>query len=392
MDNNKLHIIFDNYIKRFHYLNSGSRLESYKWQICQAFPSKMREALESPTDEFANKLKAVEKLSYNIPDSNVRPFDGLVVIARENPEAVRKLFLDLYKPDNNDLDIKKERIDTFLHNSTDLFNEYIGTGFRYKQSPWSVSAYQFLNEPDHYYLFKPLHARAFADCVEFYDDWGTGENIKWEVFYRMCDQLVEAINDYPALLEIDATRFKEFSKVPGDMHPDTLKHILAYDIIYCAYEYYLYSGQEPENGEKGKSKILSPKTREYHLQMQRKAIEEQANYQKTFDDFDRLIIAVDYLCETFKVGTSVIHKQYGEGIVKTINHKLYDPSAIVSFKNRDVKFGICTVVANDLITTTDIHFCEMVSQYMDVLKRCQDLPKTAATAEKILEPYKEYLD
>lgn len=29
----------------------------------------------------------------------------------------------------------------------------------------------------------------FADCIEFYDDFGMGDHVKLKTYYRMCDEL-----------------------------------------------------------------------------------------------------------------------------------------------------------------------------------------------------------
>ena len=44
-------------------------------------------------------------------------------------------------------------------------------------------------DPEHYYLYKALQAKRFADCVEFYDNWGSGTQMDLQVYHRMCDEL-----------------------------------------------------------------------------------------------------------------------------------------------------------------------------------------------------------
>lgn len=67
--------------------------------------------------------------------------------------------------------------------------------------------YLFLYDPDHNYIYKATHALAFADCVEFYDDWGWGDSVRLDVYYRMCDQLVKAAKADKDLMAADARRF-----------------------------------------------------------------------------------------------------------------------------------------------------------------------------------------
>ena len=44
--------------------------------------------------------------------------------------------------------------------------------YSYKQTARSVSGYLFLYDPDNHYMYKAMQAKLFADCIEFYGDWG----------------------------------------------------------------------------------------------------------------------------------------------------------------------------------------------------------------------------
>lgn len=82
-----------------------------------------------------------------------------------------------------------------------------------------------------------------ADCVEFYDDWGWGDSVKLDVYYRMCDQLVKAAKADKDLMAVDARRFLgEWGQNSDSLYPDPEKHILAFDLIYCCSTYGLFKG------------------------------------------------------------------------------------------------------------------------------------------------------
>ena len=78
-------------IDKFDYINGPVHMEYYKWHVCNEFPALMKDAMESSDDVFASKLELVRKCTYNIIDSYTQPLAGLVALASEEPESVRKL-------------------------------------------------------------------------------------------------------------------------------------------------------------------------------------------------------------------------------------------------------------------------------------------------------------
>ena len=244
MNKNNLYQIFQGYVDKFDYFNDESHTEYYKWQICHEFPILMKKALESQEEDFSKALYEVKKGTYNIIDSYTTPFNGLVELSRKEPETVRKMFIDLYQEDGGDLAIRMEKIADFFKRAEELLekSEYAGS-YLFKQNSHSVSSYLFLNDPDNHYMYKASHCQAFADCIEFYSDWGSGDNIKLDVYHRMCDEVLQEILNAPELLNTDRSRYDDRLKLlPGELHKDSNKHIFFFDIIYCASSYSLYGG------------------------------------------------------------------------------------------------------------------------------------------------------
>ena len=112
-----------------------------------------------------------------------------------------------YVYDGGDPKVQMAKIEDFFAQSNELLDKYFPASFLYKPNSRSVSALLFLNDLDHHYRYKAKQSRRFADCVEFDDDWGTGDNIRLDIYYRMCDELVDAIKDCPALMETDRSRY-----------------------------------------------------------------------------------------------------------------------------------------------------------------------------------------
>lgn len=383
MDQNNLNQIFQHYIEKFDYINNTEHIEYYKWQICEEFPVRMKAALSADTKDFSKALYEAKKCTYNIIDSYTQPFSGLVDFAKpeNNPEAVRKMFMDLYADDGGDLKVQMEKIADFFNRSNDLLDKYATGSFLYKQNSHSVSAYLFLNDPDHHHMFKATHCRRFADCVEFYDDWGGGDNIKLDVYYRMCEELVEHIKECPELLSTDNSRFDGRLKLSGGpLHPDKEKHILAFDLIYCCSTYDLFDGISYTK--------RNMKEKQLYLANKKKAQELKEALDKAKADYDLLDEALGYFLGRMSKGATIVHKKHGTGIIESADTR----NITASFNGNTVQFGLPVCIANDIISLDFPEFAEMADKYKPVLKRYNNIPMTLDRAAKDFEEYEEYLD
>lgn len=144
--------------------------------------------------------------------------------AEREPETVRRMFSALFS--EGDL---KARIDCFLQDSKPLEQKY--GGWRYKQSLSAVMSYLACWRPDEHFFYKYTEACEFAQIVEFEDGWGWGASFRPDVYYRMCNELIEAMWQCDELMCVNATRFEKDNR---KLWPDTALHILAYDMIYCS--------------------------------------------------------------------------------------------------------------------------------------------------------------
>lgn len=310
MNQENLKHIFSNYIEKFDVLNESPHEEYYKWQIAKKFPKLMDAALAASDKDFPAALAKVQKLTENLIDSkSVHPFSGLCQIAKKEPEAVRSLFLALYASDGGDMTSRMGKVQAFLEGNMSLVEHHYGDKSSYNPDFHAITVYLFLYDPDHNYLFKPTKARKFADCVEFCDDWGSGTGVKLDVYYRMCDQLVESIKKNEELLTVNKRRYYNFGNSPELMHPDNELHILAVDIIHCCgtEEYGLYDGISFTS--------LSAKERQKLLAEQK---EKELLLEKQLDAESKMELlkeALAYLDDIWQVGEEVVHKKWGKGII-----------------------------------------------------------------------------
>ena len=381
MNNNHLQQIFANYIKNFDLINNDEHEEYYKWQVCHEFPILMSKALEASDEDLPRALYEVKKSTYNIIDSYTQPMAGLVDFARKDAPAVREMLRNLYAPDGGDLKVQMEKIADFFKRSDELLDKLFPGSFLYKQNSHSVSSLLFLNDPDHHYMYKATQSQRFADCVEFYDDWGSGDNIKLDTYYRMCDELVARIKECEPLLDTDASRFDGRLKFKGGaLHPDTEKHILAFDLIYCCSVYDLFDGiTYTKRNMKEKKLYLAEKEKAEGL---------KKSYEKAQADMDALEEALRCFVDMMPVGSQVKHPKSSIGTVQSVNEN----RIIVKFHDKEVKFGLAVTLANNILSVENPTFAEKVNEYKPILKRAGNIPMLLESASKALKPYEEYLE
>ena len=382
MNDNHLQQIFTNYVQQFERINNTTHREYYKWQIIKVFRQRMDETLKASSEEFPAMLYKMKKLSENLIDNYTQPFHGLVKFAEHEPDTVREMFIALYSDDNGDIEIRKKKVSDFLRRSHELRDKYYPDSYLYKDDMHSVTGYLFLYDPDHNYIYKATHALAFADCVEFYDDWGWGDSVKLDVYYRMCDQLVEAAKSDAYLMAADERRFTDcWGQKPESLHPDLEKHILAFDLIYCCSTYGLFKGITFER----------PKSKDRQVMQERKekARELKANYDDAREQEKLLEEAKEYVNSVLCEGVVVHHKKFGDGTITGKNGSGIE----VLFENGErKKLGTFVSVANGLITTDAEGFVERIEEYRDLLKKEKSITAAVGYAERQLSSCIDYLD
>lgn len=383
MNENHLQQIFKNYIEKFEEINNTEHQEYYKWQIAKIFRPMMDDALKSEDAEFIRKLKQIRKKTENFIDSYTQPFGGLIRFADKWGEVkkVREMFQELFKDDGGDLEVRQKKIEAFLEQSHQLNNQYENGVFRYKDDFHSVTGYLFLYDPDHNYIYKASHVWRFADCVEFYDDFGMGDHVKLKTYYRMCDELVKAMKADTELMATDSSRFENGWGVdPATFHPDTEKHILAFDIIYCCSTYNLFKGIT----------YVRPKTKERQLMQEKKekAQELLVKLQQAQEQQEKLAQALQTLYKILNVGTKVKHLRYGSGIITAESEN----SVTINFTDgNERRFGLIESIAGGYICTENEKASTQLAAIKDILKKKSSIESAVSYAEKQFAPYSDYI-
>lgn len=327
------------------------------------------------------KLTVVKNTTSNVIDSYTRPFAGLCKLAEVEPQAVKNLLLDLYADDHNDIAIRQKKIDLFLRETNNLIDKYLNSSYMFPNDYHAATGYLFLYDPDNNYLFKTTHARLFADVVGFYDDWGSGKNTDLKVYYEMCDEALNVLKSYPDLMKTDMSRFDgRFSWNKKPLHPDTNKHILLFDIIFCTSVYSLFEGLTyTKRSNSGKKEYAMKKNRALYLQEQlNKAIEDEERLQNVIQAFKNIM----------PTGTEVIHKKYGT--VPVIGYK--KDNILISTPEGEKTLYLPLAVSNGFLTMNDEAFKEISEQNKDLLEQGKKLEKTRMNLEEQIQPLTAFLD
>ena len=383
MNKNQMHQIFAHYIDNFELLNDKEHEEYYKWQICAQFKDLMDEALEADPEDFADALYKVKECSVNIIDSYTQPFYGLVEFARREPETVQQMFMDLYSDDGGDVHVQMELIKNFFDQCNELLEKYFPDSYLYKQNSHSVSSYLFLYDPDHHYMYKATQSQVMADCIEFYDDWGTGDNIKLDIYYRMCDEIIAEMKQCPELINTNKSRYDgNLNFKPGKLHEDTELHILLFDIIYCSHVYNLFDGIT----------FARPKSKEKQLiiEQKNKAKTLLAAYDAAKAEADELEEAFSYIVSAIKEAGTVTHRVYGESEVLSVDSRYLKLKVLKTGEEKQL--GLSVVIANGIVSVATDDFKEKREQYLPLIKKADSIPRALDYASRALEPYEEYLN
>lgn len=376
MNKKVLHELFDGYISKFDIFNMPppGDDENYKWEAVANF----QRIFDLDARDFHKVLLDAEEVSVNLVDSFIRPFDGLVRMAEdhEDAETIRGMFRDLFEADKEDLAGQQRRIDEFLRQCDILLEKHYPGSYLFKNDQRSAMAYLWLHDPERYYLCKNSEAAYFAKCVGFYDDWGTYANFKLPVYYRFCDELVEAIREYQPLLNTHMSRFENTTRT---FHPDHNLHILAFDLIFCVGHYNLFGTNQPLSSQEIKLYLAQKEKAELHM----KAVRDADTVAQD------VITARSEIISLLQSGAAVRHKSYGPANFKRMDGLLF----CFTFGDNPVemKFKLAAF-ADGFLRIDDPSFDEIVAKYAPAMRKEYHAQNTLERAKAALLPYEQFLD
>lgn len=375
MNTANLQSIFRKYIDNFETLNNEKNDETYKWAIAQEFQN-----FDIDAQDFVEMLTHMWKASENLIDSAQQlPFYALVDYARREPETVREMFRKLFADEYLDNVSKQVVIDEFIAASEELRKKYYPDSHLYMNNQRSVMMLLFLRYPNSNYGYKASQAKSFADCVEFYEDWGPMTDFRLDVFSRMCEQLIEEIKKNEALMQTHLSRFENTDR---KLHPDENLHILTLDIIYSSQAYNFYGDMTFDP--------INAKSRKLYYERVAKAKELAENLEKAKADAALLSEAKAYISQTLSKGVVVRHRAFGEGVIEECTGTII--AVYFSKINETKKLGLAVAVGNGFVALPSEEITQKIKEYIPILNRETQIPGNLTRAVEELKPYLEYLE
>ena len=349
------------YLDNFNMINDEDHREYYKWEAFKCF----KDNWDIEEDDFADMFKRAMRLTDNlINNSRVSPTNGIVKLAErpELKETVRGLFKDLYADDGGDIVVRQNKIENFRDKVNALLDEYEPGKWKFTQEFRTVMFYLNMYSPADNYLYKATEAREFMYCVEYGDDFGSGQSFNLGRYYRMCDELVAEIKNTPELVQSHKERMKD------TMIDDNDYHILAFDIIYCAVTYGLYSG----------IKIKRPVKKTTAKQRNDARIEElQAELADALKELNVVLIERAELSDIAVVGLKISHKKFGEGTVVSQDGN----TIIVRYGADEKKFSLPVAFSAGFLKCDDEEVVDLFTKQDDLDKQIKMIKSRVATAE-----------
>ena len=119
-----------------------------------------------------------------------------------------------------------------------------------------------------------------------------------------------------------------------------------------------------------------------------KAIQLSNKMKEAKEDLQKLEEAKEFINDSFSAGKHVIHKKYGEGIIKENAGEII----VVDFSGviKELDAGVCIV--NGIISLDDDKFAARFEEYSDVLENADLIKSRLICAEREFAYYSEYLE
>ncbi len=382
MNQKNLNQIFDEYIKQFSIINNETNAEYKKWQTAFQFPVLMKNALAKEGPEFVAGLEIARSAAGTLIDDRMQSMKGMVQLSRKLPNTVKELFLELYAGEHDTPAERSTRIASFIIKSNDLLEQYFPDENRYLQNDQSVMAYLFFNDPEHCFMYEGAASRHFGDVIEFFEDWGSGIHLNLAVYQEMCEAVLAELLENPVIRFLDQSRFDgRLKTTPGELHPDTNKHILLYDIMHCMNVYHM--------DENISFRRLSAKDRRQMLAEQEEAKPVIEEYLKAKEEADELRDIMEYILDHIQEGDRISHTRFGSGVIC----ELTNTSITVKYdaSEKQTKLVLPVVLANRTIHFENADVEARILVYEDILKRYDQIPRYFSYAEERVRPYRKFL-
>ena len=209
--------IISSYKQNFEHIHNE---EIYKWKAVKCFQDNWN---ENAADFPLMLDQALEKANNLLTSYNYYAKGMICEIAKNDPEAVRTMFISLF----DEFQPVTERVEGFIEGAERLRIKYGGGNWKqHYQTPNSVSIYLFFRYPDKYYIFKYRKFKELALNISYSDVPKRGKIEDIENYFDMCNEILKIVLQDNELLGMSQNRLS------AEDYPDRNFHILTEDIVY----------------------------------------------------------------------------------------------------------------------------------------------------------------
>lgn len=227
----KLRRAIEDYKKDF-----GERFkdEKYKWEAVKYFQDNWDIDAENFSAMLKNALSKTENL---LVSSRWLPKNMIEQFATEEPETVRKMFIELFD-EEQDIYV---RIDAFKNKSNELLLKYGNGASNHYQDEHAISVYLRHYYPDRYYIYKFGEMKKVASVIDADYTFKKGD---YENNFKNGQKMYEEIR--LELLNDSELADMLFAELSDDCYQDRGLNILAGDVGFYIDKFYSEKPIEPE--------------------------------------------------------------------------------------------------------------------------------------------------
>ena len=261
MNNENLHELINRYTADFERINNSTNDEIFKWRAVQHFQNVWfsERSINMPFPALFKEAK--RECSVLIDGARTMPANGIAKLAEQKPAEVEQLFMDvLFADDGGDIQKRQNNMDRFIAGIEELRMEIFPKNWKYIQDRRAASCYLSLFAPEENFIYKYSSVEKFSQFIEFGFDIGSGSSFRLDYYYSMCDLVVDALHEHRDLVDM------HFSFIDDSCYYDDSLHIMAFDLIYCAWCYGYYSGLTHKSKKKiNKNLAIASRIEKEHL-------------------------------------------------------------------------------------------------------------------------------
>ena len=356
MNSERLNKIIDIYIDKFDMLTNDEHDENMKWRAMHHF----KENFDLNAHDFYEMFKfAMSKSDIIINNGTVQPVNGILKLISHEEDTMRGLFAMLYEDDGGDLDKRQDKIERFVEETNKLLEKYERGKWKYKQDFRSVLAYLTFYKPEENYLYKSSQCQPFFRYLEYGEEIGYGQYFKLSRYYRMCDEVRQAVSEHQELIETHNTRWGKVND------PQDNLHILTFDIIYCSIVYNYYEHENYNRAPRKSKTALERERIDAEIKSMRAELEV---LEAELVEKQRLL---DELPEIHLVGIQAKHKMFGKGQVIKQNGSYIE----VAFAHKNAKFILTKAFVDGFLVSDNPFILNQCKTFEDAISACDIIEK-----------------